>query len=963
MKPAQTATVEPPAGTEPRTAGGGAPEPAAPTPKPTPKPTSKRKKPRRHLRTPVVPQMEEQDCGAACLAVVLGAFGRRVTLNEASRACGVSRDGVSAAAVARAAGRYGLLARGRRVVRREDERLEGLDAVPVPSMVLVTGPHFAVFEGVKRGRVYVNDPSLGSYSATPAEFWESFAGIAVGFEPGPDFERGGRRFPLLRSLGARLRPYVWPMLVAVLVGMLMTVPGVASAFLLRTYLSAVVNGGASGWAVPLTLAGLTVTGLVLAGNWLRSAMVNRVLEAMAARSSAAFLWRMLRLPGAFFHRRQLGGLVTRVQLNDGLANLLSYRVAAASSSLAAAAVHLTALLWLAPKLAAIPLAVAALDALALRSADRRRGGMIHRLHAEGHKRDGVAFAGVSAIETVKAEGAEDALFRSWAGWQARAAHTGQRVAETVLVPLSLPGALNSAAAAAAVIAGTALLLAGSLSFGTLLAFLLLLNGFLLPVSQLVGTGAEFTVARAQNALLEDIETSEVDPYLAPVLDTPAEPVRLRGELELRDLEFGYDPNRPPALAGISLRIAPGEWVAVVGGSGSGKSTLARLAAGVLRPWKGEVLLDGRPRDDWHRGIVTGQVAYVEQQLRLFEGTVRENLTLWDPSADEDTLHRALADAEATELVRRRGGLDAPIDEDARNWSGGERQRLEIARALALDPALIVLDEATSALDAHTEAAVNAHLRRRGTSCLVLAHRLSTIQAADRVVVIREGRIVQQGPPTELAEQDGPYRDLLRESAPAEPTGPAANGTTAADAGREPAAAGASGASETAAPAAGTSCGTVAANVARSRGETAGGRPSGAAASGSVPEGTSPPENGHEAPAPGPTTPATGGTPTARPGPAAGGAPAAHPGLAVGGTPAPAAGGTPTVRPAPAAGEAPAARPAPAAGASPGPGAGVETATAPKPAKAPKLSRAPKTTKTTQSTQFTQNRPARTEEQA
>ncbi|MFF0388987.1 ATP-binding cassette domain-containing protein [Kitasatospora sp. NPDC004615] len=754
MKPTAVRTVEPPAAAERETTSG-----PAPAPKPGRTSTAKRRK---HIRTPVVPQMEEQDCGPACLAVVLGAFGRRVTLHEASRACGVSRDGVSAASVARAAGRYGLTTRGRRVVRGDD-RLAGLGAVPVPSMVLMTGPHYAVFEGIKRGRVYVNDPSLGSYSATPAEFWATFAGIAVGFEPGPDFEPGGRRFPLLRALAARMRPYAWPLLVAVLVGMVTTVPGVGGAFLLRTYLAAVVNGGADGWAVPLTAAGLSVAGLVLAGNWLRSAMVNRVLEAMAASSSAAFLWRMLRLPGAFFHRRQLGGLVTRVQLNDGLANLLSYRLAGAASSLASAAVHLTALVWLAPKLAAIPVAVAVLDTLALRSADRRRGGLIHRLHGENHKRDGVAFAGVSAIETVKAEGAEDALFRSWAGWQARAAHTGQRVSDAVLVPLSLPGALNSAAAAVTLVAGTVLLLAGSLSFGTLLAFLLLLNGFLLPVSQLVGTGAEFTIARAQNALLEDISTSEVDPYLAPVLDSPAEPVRLRGELELRDLEFGYDPNRPPALSGISLRITPGEWVAVVGASGSGKSTLARLAAGVLRPWKGAVLLDGRPRDDWHRGIVTGQITYVEQQLRLFEGTVRENLTLWDPAADEDALHRALADAEAADLVRRRGGLDAPIDEDARNWSGGERQRLELARALALDPALLVLDEATSALDAHTEAAVNEHLRRRGVSCLLLAHRISTIQAADRVVVLAGGRIVQQGPPAELAEQDGPYRELLREA--------------------------------------------------------------------------------------------------------------------------------------------------------------------------------------------------------
>lgn len=202
---------------------------------------------------------------------------------------------------------------------------------------------------------------------------------------------------------------------------------------------------------------------------------------------------------------------------------------------------------------------------------------------------------------------------------------------------------------------------------------------------------------------------------------------------------------------------------MIGGSGSGKSTVARLAAGVLRPWSGQVLLDGKPRDDWHRSVVTGQVAYVEQQLRLFEGSVRENLTLWNPAADEDALRRALDDAEVVELVTRRGGLDAGrIDEDARNLSGGERQRLELARALALDPALLVLDEATSALDAHTEAAVNEHLRRRGTTCLVLAHRLSTIQAADRVVVLAGGRIVQQGAPAELAAVPGPYRMLLAE---------------------------------------------------------------------------------------------------------------------------------------------------------------------------------------------------------
>ncbi|MFC1408338.1 ATP-binding cassette domain-containing protein [Streptacidiphilus sp. N1-12] len=733
-------------------------EPAAAPPPPT-----KPARARRYLRTPIVPQMEEQDCGAACLAVVLGAFGRRTTLHEASRACGVSRDGVSAASVVRAAGRYGLTAKGRRVVRGTGPLL-GLDAVPVPSMVLLSGPHFAVYEGIKRGRVHVNDPSLGSYSATPATFWESFAGIAVGFEPGPDFEPGGVRLPFLRSLGARIRPYLPALLLGVLASVVLTLPAVTASFLLRAFLTSVTVGGATSWALPLVLATAGAALTVLLGTWLQQSVVNRVLESMSARSSAVFLWRMLRLPGSFFHRRQLGGLVTRVQMNDGLAALLSYRAAGAAAAAASAAVNLAALVWLSPALSSIPVTVAVLDVLALRLATKRRGGMLHRLHSEQYKRDGVAFAGVSAIETIKAEGAEDSFFRSWSGWQARAMDTAQTMAATVLTPLSLPTVLNTAASAAVVVGGTSLLISGSLPVGTLLAFLLLLNGFLLPVTQLVGTGSELTVARAQTALLEDVEHSEPDPYLTPLLAVPDDATPLRGGLELRDISFGYDPNRPPTLSGISLTVRPGEWVAVVGGSGSGKSTLARLAAGVLRPWSGDVLLDGRPREEVPRAVVTSQIAYVEQQLRLFEGTFRDNLTLWNPAADLPAVHRALADAECAALVRQRGGLDAgAIEEGARNLSGGERQRLELARALALEPALLVLDEATSALDARTEALVNANLRKRGSSCLVLAHRLSTVRAADRVVVLAGGRIVQQGSPAELALVEGPYRALLEET--------------------------------------------------------------------------------------------------------------------------------------------------------------------------------------------------------
>jgi ABC-type bacteriocin/lantibiotic exporter with double-glycine peptidase domain len=718
---------------------------------------------RRYLRTPVVPQMEEQDCGGACLAAVLGAFGRRTTLQEASRACGVSRDGVSAAAVARAAGSFGLTTRAMRMTRGDTGQL-GLEKLPVPAMVLVKGPHFAIFEGIRRGRVRVNDPSLGKYSTTSAGFWGDFGGIAVGFEPGPDFERGGERLPFARDLLRRIRPYARPLALAIVSALLLAVPGVAAAFALRSYLIRVVVQGNTSWSVPIVLAVVTAGAVIVLGTWLQQTVVNRVLAIMSVESSRRFLWRMLRLPGVFFQRRNIGGLVTRVQMNDGLAVLLSSRAATAVAAVGAASVHLAALVWLDWQLSVVPVTVAVLDVIALRLVARRRGGRMHRLHVEQFKRDGLAFSGVSAIETLKAEGAEEVFFRSWAGWQTRALNTAQAMASSIQTLLSLPNALNTAAVGSSVVLGMRQLIDGSENFGTLLAFLLLLNGFLLPVTALVGIGSELMIARAQAALLEDVETAEPDPYLQPVLSIPAGDQRpLSGGLELRDITFGYDQNRAPLIDGLTMKIEPGEWLAVVGASGSGKSTLARVAAGSLRPWSGEVLLDGQPRDRVARAHVTSAVAYVEQQLRLFEGTVRENLTLWNPAVSERAVSAALVDAEAAELVERRGGLDgAVVSEDARNLSGGERQRLELARALTLEPRLLILDEATSALDAHVEAQVGDHLRRRGTACLLLAHRLCTVKMADRILVLSEGRVVQEGSHDELARVPGTYRSLLAE---------------------------------------------------------------------------------------------------------------------------------------------------------------------------------------------------------
>ncbi|MFN8075820.1 MAG: ATP-binding cassette domain-containing protein [Kineosporiaceae bacterium] len=725
----------------------------------------------RGVRTPLVAQMEDQDCGAACLAMVLGGFGRPVTLLEATRACGVSRDGVSAASVARAAARYGLLARGRRLVRREDRAWLGLAELPLPAMALVEGPHFVVVERRRRGRLDVNDPALGRYRLTPAEFWQRFEGVAVGFAPGPDFAPvrragAGRTWQDLRDLAARLSGRRGAVALAVALGVLLTVPSLLPALALR----AVAGAGAApdawgtGVAAPAALLAAICAVLVVAGTWVQQRVLGRALESLATASTTGFLHRLLRLPGAFFARRQLGGLVTRVQMNDGLASLLTGRAAAVGTAAVAAAVHLAALVALDPVTATVPMAVAVLDVVAVRVASARRAALTHRLTLEQHRRDGVAFAAVAGIETVRAGGREAAVFRSWITWQARALTTTQAISRAVLAPTALPSALPTLAAAASVVLGWYRVGTGAVDVGTVLAFLLLLNGFLLPVTTLAAAAGEVAVATAESTLLRDVEEAEPDPVLVrPARPADGGPVpRLRGDVELRGVSFGYDPNRPPVLAGIDLRLRAGERVAVVGPSGGGKSTLARLVAGVLRPTAGEVLLDGTPRDAVPRPVTVASIGYVQQGVRLFDGSIRDNLTLWDDAVPDDALWAALADAGAEAFVRARGGLDVPLEEDGRGLSGGERQRLEIARVLAGDPRVLVLDEATAALDPCTEAHVGASLRRRGATCLLLAHRLDTVRGCDRVVVLQGGRIVQEGPPARLAAVDGPFRTLLEE---------------------------------------------------------------------------------------------------------------------------------------------------------------------------------------------------------
>ncbi|GGK97796.1 NHLP family bacteriocin export ABC transporter peptidase/permease/ATPase [Sphaerisporangium melleum] len=711
------------------------------------------------MRTERRPQMEDADCGPACLSMIFAHHGLRVPLHEIRERTGVGRDGLTGVGIKRAAEEYGFTVAAFRV------EADDLETYPVPSMIFVDRRHYVVLEGMRKRWAYINDPAVGRIRLSREEFRRRYSGIALVPRPGEDFTPGGARFPIARSALAKVRPYLTALLAIAVMAFMLALPAAATALLTRLLLGRVLVAGDTAWSAPALLGLLGCVGFTLAGTWAQQRLLTAVQMAMAADLSGRYVWRLLRLPGDHFHRRGIGGLVTRTSFGAGLALLLSDRVTAVIAAVLTMVVHSSILFAFHPAFAAVAALLAAVNLLAMRAVARRAAPHQQRLLFDEHRRDNMAFNGVSMAESLKADGAENWFFAKWAGLSARAMSAAQDLMRVTQALMVVPAALGSLAGTAMVITGGVLVARGEVSMETVIAAQLLVGAFLVPVSSLVGIGAESQVVVAQTSMLDDTLCAAVDPRHAEPPAAPSGAGGLRGEVEFREVTFGYDLQRGPVIEGLSFRAEPGQRVAIVGRTGSGKSTVARLLTGAVRPWSGEVRLDGTARDETPRETLTTSVGYVEQNLQVFEGTVADNLTLWDPTVPGYRLHRAMADAGIAEVVHHRGGLSGGwIQERGRNLSGGERQRLEIARALALSPSVLVLDEATSALDADTEALVDANLKARGCTCVVIAHRLSTVRDSDLILVLDRGKVVQRGTHAELIAEDGHYRTLVEEAA-------------------------------------------------------------------------------------------------------------------------------------------------------------------------------------------------------
>ena len=716
---------------------------------------------KRRVTTPLLLQMHATECGAACLGSILAYFGRWAPLTELREKCEVSRDGSSAASILRAARHYGLKCSGLSLTS------EALKKVELPLILFWQFHHFLILEGFDRNNFYLNDPSTGRRTVSAEEFDKGYSNVALRFERTAGFRSGGERPGLLRQL-TTWRAGSWGVVAGTVACGLMlallalVIPASVSVFVDHVLAN---NRPRGGLVAAFIGAGILVYVLAL----LKHRFLNRLAIRISVVGFNSGLSRLLRLPVEFFQHRLVGDLTDRVTSIDRIAKNLTGRLLVLIIDMAMSAVFLAAMLAYDVWLALTVLALAVVNGVLAYFVKSLRADRSHSMRREQGMLIGVGMQMLSHVDNLRMTATDDRFFSRWSGQQARELDARRRYSELGFLDAALPGLIAALRAAAILGIGATRVLAGDITLGTLVGLYILAEMFLAPIGRFLELADQRQALETDMQRLEDISRAEEDPVFArrspesESIPTFNGRLQLAGRVELREVTFGYNKARPPLIKDFNLVIRPGRRVAVVGPSGSGKSTLSRLVAGIYQPWSGEILFDGHPRHEIPEEVLRRSVSMVDQDVVLFSASLRDNITLWNPAVPDEAVIAAARDACIhEEILRRPNGYSTRVEEAGVNFSGGQRQRLEIARALVGNPTVLILDEATSALDAATEEYVDDALRRRGVSCLIVAHRLSTVRDCDEIIVLDKGVEVQRGNHEELiADRAGTYYKLVK----------------------------------------------------------------------------------------------------------------------------------------------------------------------------------------------------------
>ncbi len=711
-------------------------------------------------KTPSVLQMEAVECGAASLAMILAYHGRWVSLEELRNTCGVSRDGSKASNIVKAARRYQLEAKGFRTSAKEVLQMD------MPAIVFWNFNHFLVVEGSKGDKVFLNDPAAGPRTISFNDFEEGFTDIVLLFKLGEGFEIGGSPPSLLSALRRRLKGSEAVLLQIFLAGFLIALPALAMTGIMKAFIDDVLIRGYTDWIFPL-LIGLMLAAVVSGVlTWLQRHLLLKAQAKLAISASSQLMWHVFHLPVGFFTQRYAGDVALRVDAGSRIADLMSGSLSSSLVSLVMALLYVIVMLCVSWPLALLALLLSSLNILAVQLVQEKRRNMNMHLQNQQAKAMATAMGGLQAIETLKATGTEGDFFAKWAGYHTKAINVQQELGFVSFILDAVPELLRGLINAIVLSVGGLLIIKGYLTMGGLIAFQMLLNLFLTPIQTLVGFSGQLQEAHGDLARIDDVLNYEIDPVWQDTNKKQSsrhisQDDVLSGAVCLKNITFAYGPLDQPLIENFSMHVNPGSRIALVGGSGSGKSTISKLILGLYLPKAGEILFDGKPIHEIPRAAFTQGIAYVDQDIHLFRGTVRDNITMWDETIPVERVRQAAMDACIHDVIAARsGGYESLVEEGGANFSGGQRQRIEIARALVRDPAMIVLDEATAALDPLTEQIIDDNLRRRGCACVIVAHRLSTIRDADEIIVLDRGEVKERGNHETLMSCHGYYARLV-----------------------------------------------------------------------------------------------------------------------------------------------------------------------------------------------------------
>lgn len=707
-------------------------------------------------KTPTVFQLENTECGAASLSMILAFFGRNVSLEELRADCGVSKDGCNAYNIVEAANKHNL------EIEAYKLSLSELMDMEKPCIIHWDFNHFVVYEGIKNNAAYINDPAIGRRKISIEDLSKSFTGIALCGKPMENFEKQKREKNVLKFLARRSQNQKSTLLLLFLLGLILSVPGMLSAGFSKVFVDNIYMTKNMSMFFPFIMAMIASVVFSLYFSVMRSYLVSKFQMKLSLVSGYKFLSHMIHLPTNFYEQRYAGDLSQRVSNNDSANSFLSGRVVGVLLDIITASFYLIFMI-----VYNIPLTIVGLTGLAITliltylSMTLIREKVI-KLSQDNGKLSGIVYSGIEISSTLKACGIEENYVNKIVGHYSKMCNMQQEIGRTNQIMSLFPGIVMQITSTLILIIGSVSVINSGMSIGMLFAFTTIFGSFTAPINSLFGLFQQIQSLRADLLRVDDIENYKVDQKFNEAADRSDEVYKkFNGKVEIKNMSFSYGTKSQTVLHDINIDINPGEIVAIVGPSGCGKSSIVKLLTGLYVPQKGEILFDNKPISQHSQSAFTSSVASVSQEIMMFADSIKNNVTFWNNYILDEQFTNALKDACIYDTIAKLpDGFNYHLNQGGNNLSGGQRQRIEIARALVNNPSIIIMDEATNSLDPLVENRIMNNIKKRGCTCIVVAHRLSAIRDADKIICIDKGRIVQVGNHEELIIQEGMYKQLV-----------------------------------------------------------------------------------------------------------------------------------------------------------------------------------------------------------